>query len=83
MNRIKEILQEQKRTQVWLSQQLDKSYTVITNYCNNKKQPPIPVLLKIAEILEVDIRELLIPSKDTESQIETFLMLFGNYPILN
>lgn len=63
MNRIKEVLKEQGRTQTWLADQIGKSYVVVTNYCNNKTQPSIPVLGKMAAVLDVDIRELLTPSK--------------------
>lgn len=63
MNRIKEVLKQQGRSQMWLAEQLDKSYVVVTNYCNNKKQPSIPVLRQIAKVLDVDVRELLVPTK--------------------
>ena len=63
MNRIKEVLKEQGRSQKWLSERIEKSYIVVTNYCNNKAQPSIDVLTKIAEVLDVDIRELLVPTK--------------------
>lgn len=63
MNRIKEILKEQGRTQAWLAEKIDKSYVVVTNYCNNNSQPSIEVLRKIAGVLDVDVRELLVPTK--------------------
>jgi putative transcriptional regulator len=63
MNRIKEVLKEQGRTQTWLADQIDKSYVVVTNYCNNNSQPSIPVLRDIAKVLDVDVRELLISTK--------------------
>ena len=63
MNRIKEILKEQGRTQTWLAEKIGKSYVVVTKYCNNHTQPRISVLYKIAEVLDVDIRELLVPTK--------------------
>ncbi|WP_418499594.1 helix-turn-helix transcriptional regulator [Flagellimonas sp.] len=63
MNRIKEVLKQQGRTQTWLAEQVDKSYVVVTNYCNNNTQPSIPVLRQIAKILDVDVRELLVPTK--------------------
>jgi transcriptional regulator with XRE-family HTH domain len=47
----------------WLAKQVGKNYVVFTNYCNNKSQPSIRTLTKIAAILHVDIRELLTPSK--------------------
>ena len=64
VNRIKDILESQGRTQTWLSKKIDKSYVVVTNYCNNNKQPSIPILYKIAECLDIDVRELLVKSKD-------------------
>lgn len=63
MNRIKEVLKEQGRTQTWLAEKIDKSYVIVTNYCNNNAQPTIEVLRKIAEVLDVDVRDLLIPTK--------------------
>tara|TARA_B100001245_G_C22855983_1_gene411513 strand:+ start:825 stop:1037 length:213 start_codon:yes stop_codon:yes gene_type:complete len=63
MNRIKEVLQQQGRTQTWLAEKIDRSYVVVTNYCNNNTQPTIPVLRNIAKVLDVDVRELLISTK--------------------
>jgi transcriptional regulator with XRE-family HTH domain len=64
MNRIKEILKEQGRTQTWLAEQIGKSYVIVTNYCNNNAQPSVPVLRNIAEVLDVDVRELLVSTKN-------------------
>ncbi|WP_439554697.1 helix-turn-helix transcriptional regulator [Dyadobacter sp.] len=63
MNRIKEILEIQGRKQTWLAGKIGKSYVVVTNYCNNKAQPSVEVLRDIAEVLDVDIRELLVSTK--------------------
>lgn len=63
MNRIKAILKEQGRSQRWLASKLKKSYVNVSYYCNNKVQPPLDVLNDIANILDVDIRELLNPTK--------------------
>jgi len=63
MNRIKLVLKDQGRTQTWLAEKIQKSYVVVTKYCNNHTQPSLPVLKKIAEVLDVDIRELLVPTK--------------------
>ena len=63
MNRIKEVLLEQGRTQAWLANRIGKSYVVTTNYVNNKTQPSIPVLYQIADVLGVDVRELLVRSR--------------------
>lgn len=63
MNRIKDVLKLQGRSQTWLAEKIDKSYVVVTNYCNNNSQPSIPVLREIAAVLDVDVRELLTPTK--------------------
>jgi transcriptional regulator with XRE-family HTH domain len=63
MNRIKEVLKDQGRTQTWLAERIDKSYVIVTNYCNNNAQPSIEVLRKIAAVLDVDVRVLLEPTK--------------------
>lgn len=63
MNRIKDVLQSQGRSQSWLAEQIGKSYVVLNNYCNNNTQPSIPVLRDIAKALNVDVRELLTQTK--------------------
>jgi len=63
INRIKEILVTQGKTQVWLAEKLEKSTTAIAAICNNKTQPHLKELKRIAKILDVDIRELLVPTK--------------------
>lgn len=70
MNRIKVIIQNQGRTQRWLANSLGKSYVIVNNYCNNKSQPSVEVLKKIAQILDVDIRELLVPTKETNASCD-------------
>ncbi|HEV7229779.1 MAG TPA: helix-turn-helix transcriptional regulator [Bacteroidia bacterium] len=64
VNRIKEILKVQGRSQIWLATKIGKSYIVVTNYCNNKSQPKIAVLREIAKALDVDVRELLVSTKN-------------------
>lgn len=64
INRIKKVLKEQGRTQTWLAEQIGKSYVVVTNYCNNNTQPSIQVLTDISQVLDIDIRELLVSTKD-------------------
>ncbi|MDC6363326.1 MULTISPECIES: helix-turn-helix transcriptional regulator [Flavobacteriaceae] len=64
INRIKEVLVIQGKSQVWLAEELGKSTTSITAICNNKSQPHLKDLKKIAEILDVDIRELLVSTKE-------------------
>ena len=63
MNRIKEVLQDKGIKQTWLSIKLGKSFNIINDYCNNRRQPTIQVLYKIADILDVDVKDLLISTK--------------------
>jgi putative transcriptional regulator len=59
MNRIKEVLEVKGLTQIWLAEQLGKSYNMVNSYAKNRRQPSIEVLFKIAEILDVEAKELL------------------------
>lgn len=59
MNRIKEVLIQKGIKQKWLAQQLGKSYNMVNSYAQNRRQPSIASLYKIAEILSVDVKELL------------------------
>lgn len=64
INRIKEVLVIKGKTQKWLAREIGKSTTAVTSICNNKSQPHLIDLRKMAVILEVDIRELLVPTKN-------------------
>jgi len=64
MNRIKEILESKGIKQTWLSDKLDKSYNMINSYVQNRRQPSIEDLYKISEILEVDVKDLLVSNKN-------------------
>lgn len=59
MNRIKEFLAIRGISQTDLAHRLGKSFNTVNLYAANKVQPPIPVLYKIANILQVDVRDLL------------------------
>lgn len=63
LNRIKEVLVEQKRTGKWLSENLGKDMATVSRWCNNHQQPSIDVFERIAELLDVDRRELFNKSK--------------------
>ena len=63
LNRIKVVLAEKKKTQVWLREQLGFSTTTINLWCTNKRQPNVDDLDKIAIALGVDISELLNPTE--------------------
>lgn len=66
MNRIKEVLKEQGRTQVWLAGKIGKSQGTIALYVNNKLQPTLDTLFKIAEYLEINPKKLLVNSPNTK-----------------
>ncbi len=63
MNRIKEVLEEKGIKQVWLAEKLSKSYNMVNSYVQNRRQPSLEDLNKIANILDVDVKELLVSSK--------------------
>lgn len=60
VNRIKLVLVEKKRTSKWLSEQMGVSPSTVSKWCTNTSQPDIASLLKIADLLEVDIKELIV-----------------------
>ena len=60
MNRIKEVLEQKGIKQVWLADQLGKSYNIVNGYVQNRSLPSIEVIYKIADILNVSVKDLLI-----------------------
>lgn len=66
MNRIKEILKDKGIKQIWLADKLGKSYNMVNGYVQNRQQPRLEVLNEIADILNVDVRELIKPINKNE-----------------
>lgn len=66
MNRIKEVLSEKEKTQTWLAEQLGKSYNMVNGYVQNRQQPRLEVLYEIAQILEIDVKELLVSNGERQ-----------------
>ncbi|WP_106811596.1 helix-turn-helix transcriptional regulator [Prevotella merdae] len=60
INRIKLVLVEKKRTNKWLSEQMGVTPSTVSKWCTNSSQPDLGSLLKIADLLEVDLRELIV-----------------------
>ncbi|MBM6671989.1 helix-turn-helix transcriptional regulator [Phocaeicola plebeius] len=60
LNRIKLVLVEKKRTNKWLSEQMGVTPSTVSKWCTNSSQPDLNSLLKIADLLEVDIKELIV-----------------------
>jgi len=63
MNCIKEVLEHQGRSQRWLAVKHGKNYNMVNAYVQNRQQPRIEVLFEIAELLSVDVKELLVSNK--------------------
>ena len=69
MNRIKEVLEQKGIKQTWLAEQLGNSYHMVNAYAQNRQQPRLETLMEIANILDIDIKELLVsnkPEQDTK-----------------
>ncbi len=60
LNRLKIVLCEKKRTSKWLAEQMSVNPSTVSKWCTNSSQPDLGSLLKIADLLEVDIRELIV-----------------------
>ncbi len=59
LNRIKVVLVEKRRTGVWLAEQLGVSSVTVSKWCSNTTQPTLQTLDRIAELLEIDKREII------------------------
>lgn len=62
INRLKVVLAEKKKTSKWLAETLGKDPATISKWCTNTSQPSIETFLEIARLLEVDIKDLLVPT---------------------
>ena len=63
MNRIKQELEAKGISQPELANRLGKTFNMVNLYDTNKVQPPVPVLYRIADILNIDVRDLLVSNK--------------------
>lgn len=63
LNRLKVVLVEQNRTGKWLAEQLGKDPVTVSKWCTNTSQPDLLTLTKVAELLDVDIKDLLWSTK--------------------
>ena len=63
LNSIKVTLVEKQKTGKWLAEQMGKSACTVSKWCSNSSQPDLATLNKIAELLNVDVRDLITPSK--------------------
>ena len=63
INRLKVVLAEQNKTNKWLAEKLENNETTVSRWCTNEVQPSIEKLIAIAEILQIDVRDLINPTK--------------------
>ena len=63
-NRLKIVLAEKERTGTWLSEQMGHSISTVSRWMTNKVQPSVEQLYEIARHLDVDVKELLVSSKE-------------------
>lgn len=68
MNRIKEVLKEKGISQTWLAKKMEKSYPTINEYARNKRQPSLEDLYKIAGILHVNAKDLLVDNENNNGE---------------
>jgi len=64
MNRIKEVLEQKGIKQTWLVEKLGESYNMLNAYAQNRQQPRLETLMEIVEILDIDVKELIISNKE-------------------
>lgn len=69
LNRIKTVLVEKDLSQKWLAEQLGKSFSTINAYCCNRQQPNLDTLYKIAKLLSVELKDLIV-DKTIEENVE-------------
>jgi putative transcriptional regulator len=62
-NRIKAVLAEQRKTNMWLAEKLEMSPNTVSKWCTNQMQPTIETLFRIANVLDVEARDLLVNAK--------------------
>lgn len=67
-NKLKVLLVERNRTSKWLAETLKMNPATISRWCSNKTQPSLDRLSEIAKILDVDIRDLLVPTKKVKTK---------------
>ncbi|MGM9685062.1 MAG: helix-turn-helix transcriptional regulator [Bacteroidaceae bacterium] len=60
LNRIKVVLLEKQKTGKWLAEQLGKSNCTVSKWCSNTIQPDISTFHEIANLLNIDVKDLLV-----------------------
>lgn len=81
LNRIKAVLSEKGISQTWLAKQLDKSFSMVNAYACNRIQPNLETLQRIAEILQVDLKDLITDKKKDCNRTWIDLMVLDAFAI--
>lgn len=68
INRLKIVLVEQNKTGKWLAETLGKNEATISRWCTNEAQPSLETLVKIANALKIDVKDLLISTKKSKTK---------------
>lgn len=63
-NRIKIVLAEKDKSSSWLAEQVGRDKSTVSRWCSNSMQPTVEALFKVAKALDVDVRELLVSTKE-------------------
>lgn len=64
LNRLKVVLAEKNNNNRQLAEKLGKDEATISKWCTNNLQPNLEMLIKIAQVLEVEVQELIrVPNK--------------------
>ena len=63
INRIKVVLVENGKTGKWLAEQVGKNEATVSRWCSNKMQPSLDTLVRISELLDIDVKDLIISNK--------------------
>ena len=63
INRLKVVLAKKKKTNRWLANQLGKDEGTVSKWCTNTMQPNLETLRETAMLLDVNVTELLWPTK--------------------
>lgn len=69
LNRLKLVLVEKNKTGKWLADELGKTPCTVSKWCRNTIQPDLKTLNVIADLLEVDVTELIV-SKDKKNMYD-------------
>lgn len=64
MNRLKLILVEKKNTSKWLADELGVNPSTVSKWCTNSSHPDLATVLKITDLLKIDIKELVVREYD-------------------